>query len=136
MSFSLILFILPFLLRPVLPVFFHSSVLMYPDLQTDLDNLDSVENNLRHSAKGSLDAYDVTFSLTGSEKKWYSIEKNSPQGIWDHIRDKMLFEFAKADVLFFVQRLHCPGENSKAKDTEKCRYILLRIKKQLILFFA
>ena len=37
---------------------------MYPDLHTDLDNLDSVENNLRHSAKGSLDAYDVTHSLT------------------------------------------------------------------------
>ena len=49
------------------PVFFHSSVLMHPDLHTDLDNLDSVENNLRHSAKGSLDAYDVTFSLTGYE---------------------------------------------------------------------
>ena len=46
------------------PVFFHSSVLMHPDLHADLDNLDSVENNLRHSAKGSLDAYDVTFSLT------------------------------------------------------------------------
>ena len=40
---------------------------MYPDLHTDLDNLDSVENNLRHSAKGSNDAYDVTFSLTGYE---------------------------------------------------------------------
>ena len=37
---------------------------MHPDLHTDLDNLDSVENNLRHSAKGSNDAYDVTFSLT------------------------------------------------------------------------
>ena len=40
---------------------------MHPDLHTDLDNLDSVENNLRHSAKGSLDAYDVTISLTGYE---------------------------------------------------------------------
>ena len=40
---------------------------MHPDLHTDLDNLDSVENNLRHSAKGSLDAYDVTFSLTSYE---------------------------------------------------------------------
>ena len=40
---------------------------MHPDLHTDLDNLDSVENNVRHSAKGSLDAYDVTFSLTGYE---------------------------------------------------------------------
>ena len=37
---------------------------MHPDLHTDLDNLDSVKNNLRHSAKGSNDAYDVTFSLT------------------------------------------------------------------------
>ena len=36
---------------------------MHSDLHTDLDNLDSLENNLRHSAKGSLDAYDVTFSL-------------------------------------------------------------------------
>ena len=40
---------------------------MHPDLHTDLYNLDSVENNLRHSAKGSLDACDVTHSLTGYE---------------------------------------------------------------------
>ena len=40
---------------------------MHPDLHTDLDNLDSVENNLRHSIKGSLDAYDVTDSLSGYE---------------------------------------------------------------------
>ena len=61
------LFDLPFHFDLSFSVFFHSSVLMYPDLHTDLDNLDSVENNLRHSAKGSLDAYDVTFSLTGYE---------------------------------------------------------------------
>ena len=36
---------------------FFSSVLMYPDLQTDVYNLDSVENNLLHSAKGSLDGH-------------------------------------------------------------------------------
>ena len=40
---------------------------MHPDLHTDLDNLDSVENDLRNSAKGSLDTYDVTVSLTGYE---------------------------------------------------------------------
>ena len=40
---------------------------MHPDLRTDLDNLDTVENNLRHSAKGSLDTYDVISSLTGYE---------------------------------------------------------------------
>ena len=58
---------LPFYFDLSFPVFFHSSVLMHPDLHSDLDNLDSVENNLRHSAKGSLDAYDVTHSLTGYE---------------------------------------------------------------------
>ena len=40
---------------------------MHPDLHTDLDNLDSLKNNLRHSAKVSNDAYDVAFSLTGYE---------------------------------------------------------------------
>ena len=72
----------------------------------------------------------------GSEKKWYSMEENSPQGIWDHIADKMLLEFAERDVLFSVQRLHCPGVSSKAKDTENCRYKLLLIIQQLRLFFA
>ena len=57
---------LPFYFNMSFPVFFLSSVLMYPDLHTDLNNLDSVENNLRHSAKGSLDAYDVTHSLVMS----------------------------------------------------------------------
>ena len=63
----MILFDLSFYFHLSFPVFFLSSVLMYPDLQTDLYNLDAVENNLRHSAKGSLDAYDVTHSLTGYE---------------------------------------------------------------------
>ena len=36
---------------------------MFPELQTDLYDPDSVENDLRHSAKGSLDAYDVTHTL-------------------------------------------------------------------------
>ena len=60
---SLILFDLPLYFNLSFPVFFLSSVLMFPDLQTDLYDPDSVENNLRHSAKGSLDAYDVTHSL-------------------------------------------------------------------------
>ena len=41
-SSSLILFDLPFYFHLSFPVFFLSSVLMYPDLHTDLDNLDSV----------------------------------------------------------------------------------------------
>ena len=59
-----------------------------------------------------------SFIGPSSEKKWYSMEENRPQGIWDHIADKMLLEFAKA------------------KDAENCRYILLRITQQLRLCFA
>ena len=65
-SFSLIFTYLPFYFNLSFPVFFLSSVLMHPDLHTDLYDQDSVQNNLRHSAKGSLDAYDVTHSLTSN----------------------------------------------------------------------
>ena len=38
--------------------------------------------------------------------------------------------------LFSVQRLHCPGVLSKAKDEENCPYTSLQIKTQLIQFIA
>ena len=31
-----------------------------------------------------------------SEKKWYSMEENSPQGAWDNIAEEMLLEFAES----------------------------------------
>ena len=37
-----------------------------------------------------------SFIGPGSEKKWYSMEENGPQGIWDHIAEKMLVEFAES----------------------------------------
>ena len=37
-----------------------------------------------------------SFIGPGSEKKWYSGEENSPQGIWDQIADEMLLEFAES----------------------------------------
>ena len=37
-----------------------------------------------------------SFIGPGSEKKWYSMEENSPQGIWDNIAEKMLLEFAES----------------------------------------
>ena len=40
---------------------------MHPEPHTDLDNLNTVQHNLRHSARRSNDAYDVTVSLTGYE---------------------------------------------------------------------
>ena len=42
-----------------------------------------------------------SFIGPGSEKKWYSMEENSRQGIWDHIADKMLLEFAESGCPIF-----------------------------------
>ena len=41
---------------------------MHPEHYTDLDNFDTVQSNLRNSAKESNDAYDVTDSLTDEEE--------------------------------------------------------------------
>ena len=55
---------------------------MHSEQHTELDNLITMQSNLRNSAKGSNDAHDVHTSLT--------------QGAWDHIADEMLLEFAES----------------------------------------
>ena len=67
-----------------------------------------------------------SFIGPSSEKQWYSMEENSPQGIWDHIVEKMLWNSLKVGVQFSVQRLH----------SRTGRPTLLPTKKQLRLFFA
>ena len=42
-----------------------------------------------------------SFIGPGSEKKWYSMEEDSPQGIWNHIAEKMLLEFAESTCPIF-----------------------------------
>ena len=42
-----------------------------------------------------------SFIGPGSAKIWYSLEENSPQGIWDHIAEKMLLEFAESRCPIF-----------------------------------
>ena len=42
-----------------------------------------------------------SFIGPGSEKMWDSMEENSPQGIWDHIAEKMLLEFAESGCPIF-----------------------------------
>ena len=37
----------------------------------------------------------------GSEKKWYSMKEDSPQGIWDKLAEKMLLEFAESGCPIF-----------------------------------
>ena len=42
-----------------------------------------------------------SFFGPGSEKKWYSIKEDSPQGIWDKIAERMLVEFAESGCPIF-----------------------------------
>ena len=42
-----------------------------------------------------------SFIGPGSEKKWYSMEENGPQGIWDNIAEKMLIEFPESGCPIF-----------------------------------
>ena len=49
-------------------------------------------------------------------------------------RTKCCWFSQKADVQFSVQRLHCPGVISKAKDTENCRFTIVPIRQRLRLF--
>ena len=77
-----------------------------------------------------------SFIGPGSEKKWYSMEENSPQGIWDHIAETMLLEFAEGGCPIFRATTPLSRCRLKAKDTENCRFTLLQSKKRLRLFFA
>ena len=54
-----------------------------------------------------------SFIGPGSEKKWYSMEETSPQGIWDHIAEKMLVEFAESGCPIF--RATTPLSRGKLK---------------------
>ena len=56
-----------------------------------------------------------SFIGPGSEKKLYSMEENSPQGIWDHIADKMLLEFAESGCLMFRATTPLSRCNLKSK---------------------
>ena len=42
-----------------------------------------------------------SFIGPGSEKKWYCISEDSPQGVWDNLAERMLLEFAESDCPIF-----------------------------------
>ena len=50
-----------------------------------------------------------------SEKKWYFMEENSPQGIWDCIADEMLLKFAESGCPIFRATTPLPRRNLKSK---------------------
>ena len=56
-----------------------------------------------------------SFVGPGYEKKWSSMEENSPQGIWDHIADEMLLEFAESGHPIFRATTPLSRVNLKSK---------------------
>ena len=54
-----------------------------------------------------------SFIGPGSEKKWYCVSEDSPQGIWDNIAEKMLVEFAESGCPIF--RATTPLSRGKLK---------------------
>ena len=42
-----------------------------------------------------------SFIGLGSEKKWYCISEDSPQGVWDNMTERMLLEFAESGCPIF-----------------------------------
>ena len=76
-----------------------------------------------------------SFICPGSEKKWSSVEENSPQGILHHVADKMLLEFADSTCpIFPCYDSFGPQVNSEAKDMENCRFTCVPTRQRLRLF--
>ena len=73
-----------------------------------LANAKVVSINAKKFGKGQW-----SFIGPGSEKKWYSMEEHSPQGIWDNIAEKMLLEFEESGCPIF--RATTPLSRSKLK---------------------
>ena len=72
----------------------------------------------------------------GSEKKWYSMKEDSPQGIWDNIAEKMLLEFAESGCPIFRATTPLSRGQLRSKGHGKLSIHLVPLKKQLRLFFA
>ena len=76
-----------------------------------------------------------SFIGPGSEKKWYSMEEDSPQGIWDNILEKMLLEYAESGCPIFRATTPLPRGQLRSEGHGKLSiHFLLQIKKQLRLF--
>ena len=92
---------------------------MFNDISCD--NKDNEEECLANAtvvsilAKKFVGIGQWSFIGPGSEKKWYSMEEDSPQGIWDHIADKMLLEFAESGCSIFRATTPLSRCNLKSK---------------------
>ena len=76
-----------------------------------------------------------SFTGPGSEKKWY-VSEIVHKEFGTTLRGKCCWNLQRVDILFSVQRLHCPGVLSKARGEENCLFTSPQIKTQLIRFIA
>ena len=67
-----------------------------------------------------------SFLGPGSEKKWFSISEDSPQGEWDRMAEKMMLGFGESGHPVF--RATNPV-SSRAKVVENCRYTFVPTRK-------
>ena len=61
----------------------------------------SGKRQTRISVREKIGKGQWSFIGPGSEKKWYSISEDSPQGTWDTIAERMLLEFAESRCPIF-----------------------------------
>ena len=76
-----------------------------------LANAKLVSQYARRFGKGQL-----SFIGLGSEKKWYCISEDSPQGVWDNVAERMLVEFAESGCPIF--RATSPLSRGQLKSKE------------------
>ena len=60
-----------------------------------------------------------SFIGPGSEKMWYCISEDSSQGVWDHIAERMLLEFAESGCPIFRATTPLSRRKLKSKGHEK-----------------
>ena len=60
-----------------------------------------------------------SFIGPGSEKKWYSVKEDSPQGIWDKLAEKMLIEFEESGCPIFRATTPLSRGQSQKQRTRK-----------------
>ena len=77
-----------------------------------------------------------SFIGPGSEKKWYSIYIDRPQGERDRVAELMMIQFRESGHPVFRATSPCPEERSKAKEVGNYRYASVLMGIRLKLFFA
>ena len=77
-----------------------------------------------------------SFIGPGSEKKWYSIGEDSPQGVWENMAERMMLEFAESEHPIFRATSPLSRGRLKSKGHGYCRYTIVSIWKRSRLYFA